>query len=115
MIQACVGLGEDALSPLLNKQLSPARRREAICLSALTLLPSDLQGFRLFPVSWSGWAHTVLGLTITDSLKVWVRGEGESRQTGPEAFATPALCHVTRPVSASEPADEPGRGLESEP
>lgn len=51
VIQACVGLGEDALSPLLNKQLSPARRREAICLTALTLLPSDLQGFRHLPAS----------------------------------------------------------------
>lgn len=37
------------LNPLLSKQLPPARRREVICLSALTLSPSDLQGFRHLP------------------------------------------------------------------
>lgn len=58
VIQACLGLGEDALGPLLNKQLPPSRRGEVICLSCLTLLPSDLQGFRHLPGSKQmGWGE----------------------------------------------------------
>lgn len=114
VIQTCLGLGEDALSLLLNKQLPPARRREVICLSPLTLLPSDLQDFRhlLGKLEWAGHKLS-LDLTITDSLKVWVRGKGKSRQIGTEDFAIPVLCHVNS-LSASEPRNEPERGTEAE-